>query len=565
MRTRLALAAALAVLLGAPASALAHAQLTGTIPQAGATVQTQPPLVVFEYNQAVGFTPGAVRVYDAQGNEVDDGEVQHPAGVQSRLGVGLKAGLQPGTYTATYRVISADTHIVYGGLVFNFVHASPSSLSVASLLTRDRTGATTIDAFDVARALNYLALSLFAGAVAFLLLVWRGGTTSEGFRRRIVRLLAAAVALGLLSTVLGFLLQGADAAGLSLWSSVKGPVIRSVLHSRFGWVWGVEVLVWLALALLLAIPRVRRGDPPPRPALAAAVAAAVYLVLTPVLSGHASVQHPVWLLFPADVLHVGGAAIWIGGLCCLLFAVPAATREQQPPQRTALLVDTLGRFSPLALACVVAIAASGVVQAIVFVRTVAHLFDTQYGNAILVKIGLLLVLIAIAAVNRQRIIPALERLLSANEGPGGAGLRLRTNLRAEVLLTVAVLGVSAVLLSYTPPIDQNTGPFSTTTTLGPAELEMTVDPARVGLNTIHLYLIDAKTGAQFTETKKLTVTASLPSKGIGPLPLVANLSGPGHYTLNAAELTPGGTWKIQLIDQVSLFDEYIQTVSVPIA
>ncbi len=27
---------------------------------------------------------------------------------------------------------------------------------------------------------------------------------------------------------------------------------------------------------------------------------------------------------------------------------------------------------------------------------------------------------------------------------------------------------------------------------------MTVEPAKVGLNTIHLYLIDAKTGAQFT-------------------------------------------------------------------
>ena len=32
---------------------------------------------------------------------------------------------------------------------------------------------------------------------------------------------------------------------------------------------------------------------------------------------------------------------------------------------------------------------------------------------------------------------------------------------------------------------------------------MTVEPASVGLNTVHLYLIDAKTGAQFTATKEL--------------------------------------------------------------
>ena len=54
---------------------------------------------------------------------------------------------------------------------------------------------------------------------------------------------------------------------------------------------------------------------------------------------------------------------------------------------------------------------------------------------------------------------------------------------------------------------------------------MTVEPARVGPNTIHLYLIDAKDGTQFTATKELTVTATLPAKDIGPLPLRADLPG----------------------------------------
>ncbi len=93
---------------------------------------------------------------------------------------------------------------------------------------------------------------------------------------------------------------------------------------------------------------------------------------------------------------------------------------------------------------------------------------------------------------------------------------------------------------------------------------MTVEPARVGLNTVHLYLIDAKSGAQFTATKELTVTAKLPAKGIGPLPLQANLAGPGHYALNSAELSPGGTWQIRVLDRVSEFEEYEKTVSVPI-
>ena len=78
--------------------------------------------MIFEFNQDVGGTLGAVRVYDAQGNEVDDLNVSHPDGNEHWMGVGLKPHLPDGTYTGTYRVISADTHIVYGGLVFNIGH-----------------------------------------------------------------------------------------------------------------------------------------------------------------------------------------------------------------------------------------------------------------------------------------------------------------------------------------------------------------------------------------------------------------------------------------------------------
>ncbi len=129
---------------------------------------------------------------------------------------------------------------------------------------------------------------------------------------------------------------------------------------------------------------------------------------------------------------------------------------------------------------------------------------------------------------------------------------------------LCVFGVTAALISYAPPIDAASGPFSTNTTIGPAELEMTVEPAKVGLNTIHLYLIDAKDGSQFTATKELTATARLPAKGIGPLPLRPNVAGPGHYVLNSAVLSPGGTWEIEITDRVSEFEQYSRAVKVPI-
>jgi copper transport protein len=137
-------------------------------------------------------------------------------------------------------------------------------------------------------------------------------------------------------------------------------------------------------------------------------------------------------------------------------------------------------------------------------------------------------------------------------------------MRSELALMLAVFGVTAALIAYAPPIDAGTGPFSANVALGPALLEVTVEPARVGLNTAHLYLIDARTGAPFQATKELTVTAALPAKGIGPLKLQANVAGPGHYVLNSVALTPGGTWQLRVTDRVSEFEQFSRTLKVPV-
>jgi copper transport protein len=587
--------AAVAALAKSP-QALAHAQLLGTSPTSGSTVTAQPAQVIFKYNQSVGGTLGAVRVYDAQGNEVDDLAVSHPDGNEHWMGVGLKAHLPDGTYTATYRVISADTHIVYGGMVFSIGHpgAAPR-FTVAGLISRNKSGEATAIAFGAARFLDYVSIALMLGGLAFLALAWLPGlaavtgaepswqAASRAFAKRFQLVIVAAILLGLLASVLGFLLQGASAAGVSLWTSLKGTILENTLDSRFGQVWGARAIDWVLLGALLvgaraarraAIPVLRpvalgadglaRDPAPPRWALALVGLGAGYLALTPALSGHASVQSPVWAFFPSDVLHVLAASVWVGGIACLLLALPAATRQLPPGERSRLLLATLARFSPLALAAVITIMATGVLQAYIDVRSLDGLLHSTYGTLILVKAALLIGLIGLGWVNRARVLPALRRIVGAGASPGPPGVLVRRTMRGESLFMLCVFGVTAALITYAPPIDTTSGPYSTSTTLGPAVLEMTVEPARVGLNTVHLYLIVAKTGTQFTETKELTASARLPAKGIGPLPLHASLAGPGHYILSSAELTPGGEWELELTDRVSEFQSYSKTVKVPI-
>jgi len=476
--------------------------------------------------------------------------------------------------------------------VFNIGHAGAApKFTVAGLIGREESGEVTKVAFGVVRGLNYLTLALMAGGLAFLLFVWlpgfeavrgpepRWSQASDAFASRLGRLFAVAIPVGALVSVLGVLLQGASAAGVSLWASLKGSIVESTLESRFGRVWGLRAVDWALLGGLLLAAKAMRGDTirapsadergamvirPSRAILVALGLCAAYLTITPALAGHASVESPVAVFFPSDAVHVAAASLWVGGIGCLLLALPGATRRLEPGERSRLLLATLARFSPIALGSVVAIAVTGVVQAYIDVRSLHALLHSTYGTLVIVKTVLFACSIGLGFVNRERVIPALVRLVGGGQSPGGVGVLARRTMRGELGLVLCVFGVTAALISYTPPVDAAAGPFSTNTTIGSAVLEMTVEPARVGLNTIHLYLINAKSGTQFTATKELTVTARLPAKGIGPLPLKAFLAGPGHYVLRSTVLSPGGTWEIDIVDRISEFEQFTRTVKVPI-
>jgi copper transport protein len=573
-RLAFALGALLAALLLAPGAALAHATLEGSSPARGATVEQQPSEVIFRFSEPVEGNFGAVRVYSTEGERVDEGDAFHPEGEGTELAVDLKPDLPDGSYTATYRVASADGHIVSGGYVFSIGKAgrAPSN-TVAELVAESDSGTATEIGMGIARGVQYAALAAALGALAFLLLAWwpayrRMGDEDErwrhaalAFERRLRVVLLAAAAAGAISAVAGIVFEAAQAAGVSAGSALDVTILREELGTRFGMVWGVTALAWVLLGLGVA-PALRR------PALwrvAALCAPLAFIAFEPALSGHPSTQSPVAVLFPANVLHVLAVSVWVGGLASLLLILPAATRELEPPDRSRLLAVTLARFSPLALACVALILLTGLGQAYAYVRDLDNLLDTAYGRAVLIKFLLLAgALIPLGAYNRYRSVPRLERIAAGGEAPGRTGLLLRRALRGEVALVVVILGVTAALAGYAPATAVQLGPFSGSAALGPAELEITVDPARVGSNQVHLHLFDARSGAPFSPIKELEVTADLPEKSIGPLPLEPQRSGPGHYTVQGAQLGVVGDWRLEVTARVSAFDEYTADVEVPI-
>jgi copper transport protein len=569
-RLALLIGAVAALLALLPAAAFAHATLEQTSPERGAVARTAPRQVVLRFDESVEGNFGAVRVFDGNGDRVDDGHTIHPGGTGAQLAVGLRSGLRDGTYTTTYRVISADSHPVSGGFVFSIGRAGVApSETVSDLLKGAQVGKVTETAFGIARGADYLAIALVIGTLLFILLAWPRADGAPGppleaqdaFARRATVLLWSGALIGVLAGLAGLVLQGATASGTTFWSSLGPSTVREVLGTRFGTVWGLRILDFAivgGLAMTWGAPLRRSVWPYAIPA--------AYLAVAPALGGHATTQHPVALLAPLDVIHVLAMSAWVGGLVVLLAAVPAATRAiPDATARTPLLSAALSRFSVVALTCVALLIATGTAQSIVHLRSFGDFLHTAFGRAVLIKIILLVALIGLGALNRQRSVPRLRAAARDGGSPGATGRILRNTLRAEVGLVVIVLAVTSALVSYAPPTALSAGPYSHSATTGPLQIELTVDPARAGENAVHLYIFNARDGSPFDGTKELDVSAQLPSKGIGPLPATLNRAGPGHYVANAMSLAPGGKWTVTVTDRVSDFDEYTTTFRVPVS
>lgn len=521
-----------------PAAASAHAVLTHSTPHRDATVDVVPQRVQVDFNEPVGTSVGAVRVFDEQGERVDDVSLTRPK--PESVAVDMPDELPPGLYTATYRVMSADGHPVSGGLVFGVrtaVRAGSTGPPVEELLRRQEAGPTVEALYGIARGLSYGALLLLIGAVVFRLLVWRAPGRWPG------RLLLAAGLTGLLASAAAFPLQGLLATGLGLGALLDGPVLSASADANAGLASAIRAGLWLALlAALLPRRTWARGDTVVVAALVAGI------VATLPWGGHAGTQEPGAVLVPADVAHVVGAGAWLGGLVCLLVAFwPRGAAPGDPGTAAAT-----GAFSRLALASVVLLVVAGTVQAWWYLGSVGALVEGAYGIALLAKIALVAVVVALGARNRRLLLR-----------PGGGGAQLRRIMRAEVGIAVLVLAATVVLVRAAPPVALAALPEERELVLGPMRMQMVAEPARVGSNAFHLYLFDRRTGAQIDRVDEMLMTLDHPGEGLN-FRIPVGRKGPAHYEVLGQPLPAAGRWRIRVEVRVGDFDLYTARTTIEV-
>jgi putative copper resistance protein D len=154
-----------------------------------------------------------------------------------------------------------------------------------------------------------------------------------------------------------------------------------------------------------------------------------------------------------DLLHLLAAGIWIGALLPLAVLVLRSIRSQTPDDARATQFG-LDRFSAIGIWVVSAIVLSGIINSwfLIGPSRWRALFATGYGVALLIKLGLFGMMLALAGLNRYRTAPALRATLHTQRSTQPALRALRSTVLSETALALLVLLAVSVLGTLAPPI-----------------------------------------------------------------------------------------------------------------
>lgn len=290
------------------------------------------------------------------------------------------------------------------------------------------------------RLVQYAAASVLTGSALFFAYGLPGdGPTSPGKLTWAKPLVAAGAITLAVAAILGLFAQTVALAG-SVTEALRPESIAAVLS---GMDFGKAAIVRAGLACLAAMLLLMTGRG--RSTWIATGILGALATATFAWMGHGAATqgggHFVHL--GADILHALAAAVWLGALVVFVLLVRQNGQSAQHLQATR---DALHGFSAVGIAVVATLLVTGLVNTW-FLVDLANGLQSLYGKLLVLKVTLFAGMFALAALHRQRSVPALASSLSAGEA---AVTSLRRSLAVEGALGVAVLALVAWLGTLSP-------------------------------------------------------------------------------------------------------------------
>jgi copper transport protein len=527
------LLAVVGVLGSGTRTAFAHAALESSTPAANSVLETGPPEIVLDFDEAIEADLASILLFDGDGRAVEVGVPS--AGADSTIVHVAVPGVGDGIYAVVWRVTSADGHVVDGA--FSFQVGTAVSGDAKELIDLVRAGSRSDPAvrwwYGVARFLSLAGAIVLLGAGWWLVHGPRGLFQRPAARRTLVLAWAAL----LVGSLFAFALFGAEAVAGSLSDVGRTSVWGDLATTHTGRMLLVRIALAGVLGVLLALRRYAAEGW----WRAASATAAVLTVYSFSASGHPSATEPTAWWISVDLVHLASITLWIGGLLVLAVAGSAALGEPDGERM-------VRRFSLVASVCVPLIVVTGVAQTLRLAGGLDDITATDWGRLLLTKVTVVAALLAVAGVSRWLL-----------QHDGAASVR-RTVI-AEFVLGMVVVAMAAGMVALPPEPPVPTRPFAEQLSASGLIAIISLSPGSVGGNEVHITMTPP--GGSITPVVSATARVSLPSAEIPFSPVTLVREGPNHYS-GSVTFPRSGDWTFEVVVQITDGQEVLLTTTVPI-
>jgi putative copper resistance protein D len=400
-----------------------------------------------------------------------------------------------------------------------------------------------IDPLLLTRSVHLAATVLAFGTICFTGLVTepvaRAGRAPAAdylaLCRRLTWMVWIALAVAILSGIVWLVWLSAEIYGAPIVAvCLHGDVWSVLTDTRFGLVCTIRFGLALLLAAILPWQATRLLQITAGAGLIALIALTGHAGATPGSAGN--------IHLASDMAHLLAAGAWLGGLPALALLLAYARHAEDPAWRC-LAVRAVQRFSWLGVVCVAALLATGIINSWNLLGGPRDLVTTDYGRLVLLKIGLFVAMVGIAAANRFHFTPQL---------PATSALRaLQRNSLAETGLGVCVLLFVGALGTLSPSghahsTNADVPPDAAFVHIHTSEAmaEVTIEPGRIGLANAHIRILRD----DFSEypVKSVEFTLDPPAAGAKIARAAAHLPD-GTWEVNALDLGRPGVWTVRVI------------------
>jgi copper transport protein len=411
---------------------LLHARLIRSTPVADARLSTAPQAVLLVFSEAVVADLSQITLTRPDGSVIHLRPVADPAGAHT-LTAPIGA-LSEGVHRIAWRIVSADGHPVAGDFSFSLATSVPGSSApvtvgitpAAALSAPDApppvSGAEEMRTPKLVSVLRGFGVGAMMAGVGLLLFGSAAGSRRNLNPDSLITRFLTVGALLLTAHLGAWLFRISPGQGLS--ETFGASALMSVP--------GIIELGRVALAVL-ALSAIWGG----RRKLAVVLGVSCLAVSGSI--GHSAAISPLFAI-PAKVVHLLAASVWMGGLLWLGWTFRRDV--------TAFRIEAR-RVSFAALIALIAVATSGIIQAVVFMNFPGDLFATDYGKLVLAKIAGLTVLVLLGGYNRFRLVPNIDDSRNAS--------RLSRSVLQELVVMAAILLISGFLANVPAPTKRTAG------------------------------------------------------------------------------------------------------------